>query len=449
MNILHYALGFPPYRSGGMTKFNMDLMLCQRKEGHNVALLWPGQMKFINHRVMILDRGKVDIDGKQTYIQSYELINPLPIPFDEGIKSFDNFTENCGWDSYEKVFTSFEPDIIHIHTFMGVHKAFFEVAKARKIRLVFTAHDFFPICPKVTMFRQGKICSSAFSCEECGECNVTALGIIKIKLLQSFLYRKLKDSILVKKVRQRHRNRYLGTADQTIDSHSIGTSNEYKELRNYYYSLIRMMDIIHFNSSVTKEVYDRFFNISSSIIINISHSSIIDHRKIKTFSEKMLRIRYLGPQSDGKGFYILKKALDKLWNKGHNFCLDVHFTPTTIEPYIRIHPRYDYSELEKIFDETDILIVPSIWYETFGFTVIEALSYGVPVIISDTVGAKDILSANSGIIIENIDADKIYFEIKNLTSERLKTMNKVINSEQKIYDIKDVASQITEYCYKH
>ena len=30
-------------------------------------------------------------------------------------------------------------------------------------------------------------------------------------------------------------------------------------------------------------------------------------------------------------------------------------------------------------DETDIMVAPSIWYETFGFTVLEALSYGVPV----------------------------------------------------------------------
>ena len=39
----------------------------------------------------------------------------------------------------------------------------------------------------------------------------------------------------------------------------------------------------------------------------------------------------------------------------------------------------------------DVLIVPSIWKETFGFVVLEALSYGVPVIVSDNVGAKDIV----------------------------------------------------------
>ena len=58
---------------------------------------------------------------------------------------------------------------------------------------------------------------------------------------------------------------------------------------------------------------------------------------------------------------------------------------------MNIHGRYSYDELEAIMDETDLLICPSVWYETFGYTVLEALSFGVPVLVSDTVGAKDII----------------------------------------------------------
>lgn len=53
MNILHYALGFPPYRSGGLTKLCIDLMEQQVKEGHTVAMLWPGQMGVVNQKVAI------------------------------------------------------------------------------------------------------------------------------------------------------------------------------------------------------------------------------------------------------------------------------------------------------------------------------------------------------------------------------------------------------------
>lgn len=39
MKVLHYSLGFPPYRSGGLTKFALDLMREQLNEGNEVALL--------------------------------------------------------------------------------------------------------------------------------------------------------------------------------------------------------------------------------------------------------------------------------------------------------------------------------------------------------------------------------------------------------------------------
>ena len=45
MNILHYSLGFPPYRRGGMTKYCIDLMAEQLRVGHNVAMIWPGRIK--------------------------------------------------------------------------------------------------------------------------------------------------------------------------------------------------------------------------------------------------------------------------------------------------------------------------------------------------------------------------------------------------------------------
>ena len=51
MKILHYALGFPPYRTGGLTKYCIDLMLTQAEQGHEVALLWPGRITIVKKRV--------------------------------------------------------------------------------------------------------------------------------------------------------------------------------------------------------------------------------------------------------------------------------------------------------------------------------------------------------------------------------------------------------------
>ena len=446
MKILHYALGFPPYRSGGLTKFCMDLMLQQAKEGHEVAMLWPGRMKLTNKKVKIIERECVI--KQRISVRSLEIINPLPVPFDEGINDIEPFTVNPKALAYEEMLDRFQPDIIHVHTLMGIHKSFFEIAKKKKIRMVFTTHDFFPICPKVTMFRDGNICNSICDCRECGECNETALDLKKIWILQSLLYRKLKDSAIVKKMRKQHRDEYLGGTEKKKCVCQREKKEEYKKLRNYYYSILKLVDIIHYNSSVTKKAYESIFDFKDSCIISITHADIRDNRQKKIFNKKQLRIRYLGPQSEAKGFSLLKKALDELWEKNKDFCLDIHFEPVNREEYMKVHARYSYSDLENIFAETDVLVAPSVWYETFGYTVLEALSYGVPVVISGTVGAKDILSEGTGQVIENITAEKLCDALEKIDANQLANMNKAIIERQPIMQIEEMSKKIEEICYR-
>ncbi len=445
MKILHYALGFPPYRSGGLTKLCVDLMIQQAKEGHTVAMLWPGQMGFVNQKVAIKKHENVKLSGLD--ILNFEVINPLPVSFDEGIADIAAFTKNVEAEAYRRLLDNFQPDVIHVHTLMGLHKSFLETAKNKKIRLVFTAHDFFPICPKVTMFRHGAVCDCVQDCENCGVCNATALSLNKIRILQSPLYRTLKDSQIVKKLRKHHRDGYLSEVTINDSANAVGTADDYKKLRNYYYSLLKTMDMIHYNSSVTKKVYESVFDLPNSCIVVITHSDIKDNRKAKDYSNDCLHIRYLGPQSGAKGYPLLKTALDQLWKVQQGFCLDVHFVPMEPAPYIKSHGRYSYAELERIFDETDVLVAPSIWYETFGFTVLEALSYGVPVIISGNVGAKDILVQGAGVVIENIDAQKLFTTLQNLTPDKLKAMNEIIVDKQAIMQIEDMSRRIETSCY--
>lgn len=445
MKILHYALGFPPYRSGGLTKFCVDLMVQQAKEGKEVAMLWPGQMGFIKKKTKVKDRG--DVVLKHQKVKSYEIINPLPVSFDEGINDFTAFTTDGDKKIYSEFLKNYKPDVIHVHTLMGLHKSFLEVAKEQGIRLVFTTHDFFPICPKVTMFRKGTICEHIKDCSECNVCNVTALGLNKIRILQSPIYRFMKESFIVKKLRKQHRDNYLSENNADNEVVPVGTSEDYRILREYYRSMLKLMDIIHYNSSVTKNVYESMYGKMNREVISITHSDIKDNRHLKSFSNDKLRIRYLGPQSGAKGFFLLKKALDQLWGEQQNFCLDVHFEPIEKSEYMKVHGRYVYEDLKDIFDETDVLVVPSIWYETFGFTVLEAISYGVPVIVSDTVGAKDILKDNVGMVITDINYKKLHEVIQNLNLEKLREMNKHIVRCQYIMEIEEFCEKAEKKLY--
>ena len=180
MKILHYALGFPPYRSGGLTKYCIDLMMQQKQAGHEVAMMWPGAFRLTGHFVRLKhSKKKVVFGEKQTEIDSYEVINPLPVPLDEGIVHVEKFMAKCPNPKvYEEFLKTYQPDAIHVHTLMGIHREFIKTAKSMGIKIVFTAHDYFGICPKVTLFRDDAVCSG--HCGTCGECNQSALSLKKI-----------------------------------------------------------------------------------------------------------------------------------------------------------------------------------------------------------------------------------------------------------------------------
>lgn len=449
MRILHYALGFPPYRSGGLTKFCVDLMEQQEKEGHEVSLLWPGEISLLHNRTTI------KYHGKNGVINSFEIINPTPVPYDEGITEIEVFMY-MGDESIYRVFLErLKPDIIHVHTLMGIHKALFTAAQSMNIRVVFSAHDFFPICPKVTMFQNGKVCENVDSCECCAECNSTALSLCQITILQSRQYRALKDVRFIKKLRKQHRDSYLSEESVREDqkAHTKRTALDYQILRNHYKSLVEMASVIHYNSSLTQSIYQRYLHPvgPKEVLVPITHSSIRDCKKVKQF-EHDLRITYLGPSGKAKGFFMLRDALERLWNDKENgrqdFCLNIYFQPPEQKTYMKIHDRYSYSQLGEIFENTDVLVAPSILYETFGYTVLEALSYGVPVIVSDTVGAKDVIPDGSGIIVKQATVEKLTEIIREISKEKLCYMNQTIMQKVQLLEIATMSERIMDRCYR-
>lgn len=448
MNILHYSLGFPPYRSGGLTKFCIDLMEKQSEYGHKVSMLWPGEIKLLNKRIYITPKKSQMVSNYS--ISNYEIINPLPVSYDEGVYNTKEFMKKGSENVFREFLLQLKPDVIHIHTFMGLHREFLEIAKELKIQTVFTTHDFFSMCPKVTLFRDNQICSSMLSCAECNLCNSSALSKNKIFLLQSPLYRKLKNNTLVRYFRRKHRNSYFESQiDENRDENKNGEKKDYVNLRNYYYSMLRLIDCIHYNSTISKYVYEKIFsNLPKGIVYPISHSGIKDNRKIKKFSDNELKIRFLGQPSGAKGFFILKSALDRLYKESNiNFKLFLHYVPSQLEEYMVIEESFSSNELGVIFDNTDILVAPSIWYETFGFTVLEALSYGVPVIVSDSVGAKDIIAEGCGIVINKINAEKLKNILLNLRSENLEMMNEKILNNQRIITLDEVNGELIRKYY--
>ena len=90
-----------------------------------------------------------------------------------------------------------------------------------------------------------------------------------------------------------------------------------------------------------------------------------------------------------------------------------------LKNYIKIYPPLNKLSVLKLINKSKILALPS-FFETFGIVVIEAYSLGVPVVMTDSLGVRDLYNLKSSILIKKKDP-------KNFA----KGLNKLLNNYNK------------------
>ena len=179
MHIVHYSLGLYPYRTGGMNKYVTDLIYEQAKE-HQVSLLFPGKWYPYSSECKIVEKGLVHD------VRCYQLINALPIPLFYGVKSPSHFmNRGINIENFEEFYNKETPEILHIHTFMGLPEDVLFFFKRKNVRVVYTSHDYFGLCLRVNLVNnKGELCAGP-EIQGCRRCNRNANSVLFLRLRNS------------------------------------------------------------------------------------------------------------------------------------------------------------------------------------------------------------------------------------------------------------------------
>ena len=417
-NILHYTVGLNKNRGGGMTKYIDDLISIQ-KDKNNVFILYPGKINFFNKKT------RIKKEKKNGSVNVFSISNPLPLPMMFGLQNYDYIYRKTNINIWINFLKNNNIKIIHLHTLMGIYEEFIDAANELSIPILYTTHDYFGICPKQILYYDGKVCNKWNTCENCPKCNVYALSNVKSYLIHSKLFMLLRKTRVFKIAKSKEKSKINESKNNKINSKY--DKNYYLKLRKKMFRMFHKITFFHFNSSLSYEIFHNAMPNIKGKIINIMHKNIEDNRKIRNYYSKKLRVTYLGPTVSYKGFDDIIFAIDNIYINNKDIELNIFSYTNCKRAYIKEHNYgYNYKDLPKIFDDTDILLAPSKCPETFGFTVIEAVSYGIPVIVSDLVGAKDIIvNGKNGYIVSN---QKISNILKKLIENRdvLKEMNRNI-----------------------
>lgn len=193
--------------------------------------------------------------------------------------------------------------------------------------------------------------------------------------------------------------------------------------------------------------------------VEVVHNAIIKEKTIeksqsyKTVNEKI--VLFLGRITFQKGpFYFLqaaKKVIDRIQNVRFVMAGSGDLLPQVIEKMaeLKLLEHFHFTgflsgeKKEKIYAMSDLFVMPSV-SEPFGLTPMEAILYGVPVIVSKQSGVAEVLK--NVITVDFWDVDKLAEKmIEVLTNEEL-AKKKVLNAQQELEEIdwNNAAQKISE-----
>lgn len=133
---------------------------------HEVAILYPNGYKWWRQSCYI---SKPFV---KEGIKCYRLVNSTPLPLFYGVKATESFiSRKISISSFETFLGSFRPEVIHLHTLMGLSNTALKFFKEKGARIIYTSHDYFGICPKVNLINlNGGLCEGPLP-ERCAVCN--------------------------------------------------------------------------------------------------------------------------------------------------------------------------------------------------------------------------------------------------------------------------------------
>lgn len=116
-----------------------------------------------------------------------------------------------------------------------------------------------------------------------------------------------------------------------------------------------------------------------------------------------------------KGFEVLKDACRRLWQKRQDFELVVTGEADSDEQFLRSIGWRTQSELPKIYQGSDLVVVPSIAQEGLSRTAVEAMASGRPVIGSRLGGMAELIDDGvTGLFVEPGDGQDLAHKIEHL-----------------------------------
>ncbi|MFD0750828.1 glycosyltransferase family 4 protein [Mucilaginibacter calamicampi] len=358
MNIL--VVNWTWYPSGGDWTYVENVVDLYTRNGHTVI---PFSMK---------DERNFPSPYSEYFIENidYKKINKRSLS--AGIKvvakSIYSFEAQ---QNLERLLNNVKIDFVHINVIHHyITPTILKIIKSRNIPVIWTLHEYTPICPESTFISHGKICERCYG------------------------------------------GAFYNCITHTCKKGSVLASTV-AALENYVHKYLNYYSYVDFYVCPSVFLYNKFkqFNFFSDKLVQLYHGynySEIDFALQTHVLAKERYIVFVGRLEKIKGTHTVLKAIKRC----PNISLKVVGTGTQEQELkqfvlenglqnVCFEGKKNRNETLQIIKNADFLICASEWYEVLGFTVVEAMALGKPV-IGSAIGAipEMVIDNHTGLLFE-------------------------------------------------
>lgn len=343
MRILFVTTGYPPEDLGGTAVHVRQLARAMKRRGHEVAVF----CRIADPRRADYDLEESDGDGIPATRVNYNF---------RDADDLDSIFENRRIeDLFAGAVQRWKPDLVHVHHLTCLSTTILDRAKALGLPLALTLHDFWFVCPKGQRIRAELDICRDLDRERCSPCLKSLwprfdITPAKLARLDERILKRLRACDVLIAPSEHHRS--------------------------------RMLEI----------------PLDPSKVVAVPHGldfDLLPGTPVRRFPPG--RIGFIGSVLPSKGVHILIEAMNLLGNPA----LECHIYGEALPFHgdreygarlralarpdlpFHFHGKYSQEDLPRILAGLDILVAPSLWWESFCLTIREAMLMGLPAVASD------------------------------------------------------------------
>jgi len=413
LRVLTVVHGFPPESWAGTEVLSLTLGRALRERGHDVSFFVrsPGRPGVPDRTLL-----REDFDG----FRVQRFVNRLAFA---GVEETYRFAPAEA--AFDRVLAQERPDVVHVQHLIHLSTGIVDRCRAAGVPCVLSLSDYWARCARVQLIRSDQSnCTRAPPGLGCAACVKERPGLVDpLARVDSLLGRLVER--WAAGVPQSPPGRPPGLARSREDAASL------VRREGWFRELLRRADLVTVASATNKRLMLEL-GLSGEELVLSEYG--LDTRWLKDGPPvrrprglgEPLRVGFLGSLVWFKGLHVLARALAGLPQGAAHLhvhgdheggadpvasaeCRRVAEEARRLAPgRITFHGRYDHDRLAAIHAGLDVVVVSSVWQETYGLVVRECQLARTPVIGSDIAGiAEGIEHDVNGLLFRTGDADAL------------------------------------------